>query len=267
MKSRTRTRTRTRRRRSCGFTLIELLVVIAIIAILAAMLLPALSRAKVSAHRTSCLNKLKQWGLALTIYSQENSDYVPREAETSGSSLLNWAQIVAPDGGDVWYNALPRSLKLKGAADYISDKPGFYAKDSLMHCPSAAIAQNAPLDSFVYFSLAMNSKLIQDGQSTIKVTTIQRPSQTVIFLENRLTGEPMVDSAQASSDLGQPSAFANRFAARHAGIGNLTFVDGHAAAFKGSKVVETQAGSPNKGKAILPQVDIIWTVDPATSPN
>src|SRR6185295_15205420 len=107
-------------------------------------------------------------------------------AETSGSSLLNWAQIVALDGGDVWYNALPRSLKLKGAADFLTDKPGFYAKDSLMHCPTAAIAQTAPLDSYVYFSLAMNSKLIQVAEATIKVTTVQKPSQTVIFLENRL---------------------------------------------------------------------------------
>jgi prepilin-type N-terminal cleavage/methylation domain-containing protein/prepilin-type processing-associated H-X9-DG protein len=250
-----------------GFTLIELLVVIAIIAILAAMLLPALARAKGVAQRTSCLNKLKQWGLAETMYTQDNLEYLPREAETSGSSLMNWAQIVASDGGDVWYNALPRMIKLKAAADYLTDKPGFYSKDGLMHCPTAAIPQTAVLDSFVYFSLSMNSKLIEGSDTTIKITTVQKPSQTVIFLENRLTNEPKVDPAQSDSDLGQPSSYANRFAARHSGSGNLTFVDGHSAAFKGYRVVETTPGSPNKGKAILPQGEIIWTADPAVSPN
>ena len=81
----------TGRRKTDGFTLIELLVVIAIIAILAAMLLPALAKAKEKAIRVKCMSNIKQINLATLIYCTDNKDHMPDAASnTTGTQYWPW---------------------------------------------------------------------------------------------------------------------------------------------------------------------------------
>jgi prepilin-type N-terminal cleavage/methylation domain-containing protein/prepilin-type processing-associated H-X9-DG protein len=249
---------------SAGFTLIELLVVIAVLAILAALLLPVLGRAKGLARRVVCQNHLRQWTMGQTTYAHDNDDTTARESyEPNGVTLNLWTQVRHVNADDVWYNALPHQMGILEALRYapLAVRADFYARKQLFHCPEARYPKRAAVDDPVaYFSLAMNSKLILAPFHTMKLSQIKNPSDTVMFLDNRLPDEPKVDAWQDSLELGQPSAYANRVAARHQGRVNLSFADGSVEAVPGSRIV-------TNGIAPFPQTPVIWTADPERNPN
>ena len=284
------------RQSSGAFTLIELLVVIAIIAILAAMLLPALGRAKTKAQTVRCLNNQRQWGLSVQLYASDNADGIPRDGTDKGGQYIvdgvsNPDLSGSPQDPSAWFNLLPPYVGDKSLSYYyalpgpkykvlpVPANGGFEAKDwRLWHCPATQV-RDQTLTEFMQggiygvFSYAMNLdlKLKSDIKNGVVGNSYAYPDMPKVSRVKHVEAAVLITEAAFSPTLENyipsdptwavrngifPAARWDRFVKRHSAGGNIAFLDGHSKFFKWEYVYNPNPTPVPREEKSLP--DVYW---------
>ncbi|MDR3460424.1 MAG: prepilin-type N-terminal cleavage/methylation domain-containing protein [Verrucomicrobiae bacterium] len=206
-----------------AFTLIELLVVIAIIAILAAMLLPALAAAKQKAWKISCTSNLHQIGLAMKMFASDNGEQYPE----SGNDI-HWGTI---DGGTQKPSWMEQIVSYAGTTN-------------VYNCPGNVQLPEAMRGPFNYFNGDRAAYVVSQTNSPVKDTSIQLPAAFVLSGDTcgipNVSGGGAFDPFDADKDDytqncvgGEANGTPYELWQVHSMGQNILFADGHAQWYKG----------------------------------